>query len=179
MAKRKAVMLEEELVDQLRVLAGRYGMSLSAYMRRLIRLAIVAETQGVHAPQAISRGITFSTLARLSLLPLPARLVEKYSGEELRELARKTGLILKSLDIDAFDLVALIAESSGLGFSTPNSIKLLRVPGDIVLEKLHTYLVELAASSGLEVDQGETGTVIIRRPSSGGSGVKSADASEQ
>ena len=162
MGRRKAVMVEEELVDQVKAIAQRYGMSISSYMRRLLRAALTAETQGIHAPQAIARGIMLSTLARLSLIPLPLQLLQVHSIDDLRETAWKVGKMLRNLDVDTFDLISLITEFSGLGFSTPAGIKIITVPGDPALSKLEAYLAALAEAAGLDVERTEENIVIIR-----------------
>ncbi len=152
MARRRSIMLDEEHAELLRRLADRYGMSLSAYLRSLIRAAWEAEERGFSAPRLLRRGVVFENLLRLGGVLVPRDLLSCVEPGEARRRGRETGALLSRLGLDVAEYVSWVAERLGVGVAEADRVVLLHRPG---LEAVVELLAGIAEGAGLGVTGGD------------------------
>lgn len=125
--KRKPIMLDSSLVDDLKKIANKHGMTLSAYMRSLISNTIEAENKGVFAPLAIRKAVLISRLRSAGLLLLPLSLLKncKSEGNNVFEEGKRIGLFLRSINVPLEEAIDLFIENIKIAIREDNKVILI------------------------------------------------------
>jgi hypothetical protein len=166
LARRRSVMLDEEHAGLLRELAGRYGVSVAAYLRGLVRAAWEAEEKGVNAVAALRRGVLFEYLVRLNSVPIPLELLSMVDPSEARRAGRKLGAGLAAVAGDSLgEYLAGLAERLGVGVAEYQRLTILPQYDD-ARRVAAELIIGVAEGGGLSVEvRGDGVTVIgLRRP---------------
>ncbi|BEP16951.1 hypothetical protein PYJP_03030 [Pyrofollis japonicus] len=144
--KRKPIMLDAPLVDELKKVANKHGMTLSSYMRSLISNTIEAENKGVFAPLAIRKAILVSRLRSAGLLLLPLSLLKncKSDGDNAFEEGKRIGLFLRSINIPLEEAIDLFIENIKIAIREDNRVILIASSD---LEKIFIEFLRGVASS--------------------------------
>ena len=111
--RRKPMMLDAELVDAVKNIANKHGMTLAAYMRSLLINLIEAENRGLFAPLALRKALLFSKLRGAGLLLIPADIVSECNLDEndLEREGEHIGILLKNLGVRLEEAIELFLEN--------------------------------------------------------------------
>ncbi|MEM0505634.1 MAG: hypothetical protein QW267_07075 [Sulfolobales archaeon] len=116
MVSRKTLGLDKDLVNELRSVVIRRGMNLASYLRKLIREAVELERRGYYAPRALAEKRFEYLLKSFNFTYVPAELLSNsLSDESLRnanELGRRLGATLKELNVDVYEFLEFLGNSS-------------------------------------------------------------------
>jgi len=166
--RRRSVMLDEEHAELLRRLAERYGMSVSAYLRSLVRAAWEAEERGFAAPRLLRRAVIFENLLRLGGVLAPRELLGCVDPLEARSRGRELGSLARRLGLDVLEYIAWVVERLGVGVAEADRVVLLPRGG---LRPVVELLAGMAEGAGLAVEGGpEAGYVVAAAPAGGEEG---------
>ena len=111
--RRKPMMLDAELVDAVKNIANKHGMTLAAYMRSLLTNLIEAENRGLFAPLALRKALLFSKLRGVGLLLIPADIISECDLDEndLEREGERIGILLKNLGVRLEEAIELFLEN--------------------------------------------------------------------
>jgi len=161
LARRRSVMLDEEHAELLRRLAERYGMSVSAYLRSLVRAAWEAEEKGFSAQRLLRRAVIFENLLRLGGVLAPRELLGCVEPGEARRRGRELGSLAKRLGLDVMEYLAWIVERLGVGVAEADRVVLLPREG---LEPVVELLAGMAEGAGLVVEGSLRAGYVVAAP---------------
>jgi hypothetical protein len=155
-------MLDEEHARLLRLLADRYGVPMSSYLRGLLQAAWEAEEKGVNAAAALRRSIAYESLLRLGAAPVPLRLLRGADPAEARREGERLGAGLAGLlGPGLWDLLSALVERLGLGVAEYR--RLLLLPQAEPEKRAATELVAgIARGAGMRVEDAG-GVVVVER----------------
>lgn len=105
-------MLDADLVEAVKGIANKHGMTLAAYMRSLLTNLIEVENRGLFAPLALRKALLLSKLRGAGLALLPINLVNNCNplGEQLENEGRRIGILLKNLGVRLEEAVDVFLE---------------------------------------------------------------------
>ncbi len=106
------MMLDAELVDAVKDIANKHGMTLAAYMRSLLMNLIEAENRGLFAPLALRKALLFSKLRGVGLILIPTNILDECNIDEkiVEKEGRHIGVLLKSLGVKLEEAIELFLE---------------------------------------------------------------------
>ncbi len=162
MVSRKTLALDSALVDGLKAAARRRGLTLSNYLRSLIKEALMLEELGLYAPRALREKRIEHILEDLGFIFVPreALLPEKQS-ELAEEVGRRVGYVSKELGVEPAELVEFLSKYAGNVVMDSRRLIVLKDPerADFMVELLRG----IAESAGLKVSSNES-MVVIETP---------------
>ncbi|RUM48135.1 MAG: hypothetical protein DSY37_00470 [Hyperthermus sp.] len=160
--RRRSVMLDSEHAELLRMLAGRYGVSMASYLRSLVRAAWEAEEKGLNAASLLRRSMAYEMLTRLGAMPVPLNVLSHVPLNVIRSAGRELGESLAGLlgYEGLSDLLAGLVERLGLGVAEYQRI--LMLPQNSADKKAAAELLtSIARGAGMKVVVEDGMAVII------------------
>ena len=159
---RKTIGLDSELVNKLKEVASKRGVTLSNYLRMLISEALMLEELGHYAPRALRERRIEYILENLGFIFVPKQILGNSGASNAEEVGVRIGLVAKELGIQPLDLIELLSRSVGNAVIDSNKIVLIKSPSD--LRSLIADLIKgISASTGLEVQSSES-MIVIKIP---------------
>lgn len=155
MGERRSLMVDAEIADEVKRIAKRYGMTLSAYIRNLFKAVIEVERKGLYAPSVLRRGALMGTLENMGFVYAPVDLLRDAGAEEL---GTRIGSILKGMGVDPEEVLELFIK--GLSMLSMDSRRLMvMVPRDEGRRALLSLV--LGVAQGLGVKTYRKGEIVI------------------
>ncbi len=164
MPSRRNVALDVNIVNELKSIATKKGMSLTSYLRSLVVEALKLEAKGLHAPKALKDAELTHILRNLKLVLIPLEILEKNIriDEELlknsRDYGVRIGKVLKELGIDVSEAIDYLLQDIPTTSLSKDKIVILPTQG------LGRVLIEvvkgIAEGGGLKVSENPHTTVI-------------------
>lgn len=160
---RKTIGLEADFVELLKGIAKRRGMSIAAYLRKLIEEVARIEEMGYFAPRALSERRAELVLSRFSFVHVPVDVLnENISEEELEEKGVLMGKALVELEINPQEVIELLGLENQIIVSQGENIILIP-QFEPLKRRLSILLRGIAKGSGLQVIDTGNVTVILPR----------------
>ncbi|KSW12560.1 hypothetical protein CF15_07550 [Pyrodictium occultum] len=165
--KRRPIMIDSKLVDLIKGIAARHGMTVSAYMRALLTGAVEAEESSSFAPLVLRKALIYSKLRRVGVVLIPLSLLDSCNNANIHELAReegrRLGALLRSLEIGLEEALDIMLEDSRIAIRERDKVILL--PATKPGEKAVKSMIEgVAESYGAEITRDSSGVVTIALP---------------
>lgn len=157
---RKPIMIDAKLVETLKRIASKHGMSLASYMRSLINSIVEAENRGLYAPLLLKQAIIAYRLRQTDLIPLPLIALDNVNTEILYSEGKNIGLLLKNLDISLEDALELFI-SRTLGIFHEGD-KIILVASSERGKKLLAFIKGLVESYNVRIEENENILVIYK-----------------
>lgn len=165
MVSRRTVGLDTELINELKLVASRRGMSLVSYLRKLINAALELERRGYYAPKALSERRLEYLLNTFNFIYIPADVLNNSLSPEsikyVREFGSRLGMTLRELGINAYEVVEFLSTNSGIAIHEGD--KLIITPSMSSRELITELVKGIAQGSGLECSEGR-GVFIVKVP---------------
>lgn len=156
---RRTVGLDAELVESLKEVAKKRGVTLSNYLRALINEALALENLGHYAPRALREKRIEYILENLGFILVPKEILGNTSPQEVEEVGKRVGVVAKELGVESLELIELLSRSVGNVIMDSSRIVLIKTPGS-----RETALVDLikgiSASAGLKMESSDAMVVI-------------------
>ena len=159
---RKTIGVEAEYVELLKQIAVSRGMSIAAYLKRLIEESVKIEEMGYFAPRALSERRIELILSKLGFTIMPWDITSEPTSDEVAlERGLVIGKTLRELGLNPVEVIELIGLSNQLIVIQGDNIIILP-QYDPLRRKLSLLLKGIAKGAGLSiVESGET-TVIMQ-----------------
>jgi len=161
---RKNIGLDAELVEELKNIARKRGISIAGYMRQLLDEALRIEAMGYYAPRALSERRIELVLSRVGFVYIPSVILNTRDPREAEEKGEAVGRLITELGADPVELVELIGFENQVAVSQGDNMVLL--PQDDELKNRIVYFIRgLARGAGLVVQSTGSLTIIsLRKP---------------
>ena len=165
---RKTLGLDADLAEELKDAARKRGLTLSNYMRALIKEALALEKLGYYAPRALKEKRAEYVLENLGFVLVPKEVLHaalrssKLSDSEVAEIGRRVALVIKEVGVEPIELVELISKPLSTVISEPDKLVLI-MPPDTTGQVLAGLIKGLSEGSGLNVEKNES-IIVIKIP---------------
>lgn len=161
---RKTIGVDAEYAELLKEIAGRRGMSIASYLRRLIDEAVKVEDLGYFAPRALSERRAEILLSRLGFVySLPDILSKEFTDDELLSRGISIGKAIVELGVNPLEVIELIGVSNQLIVIQGDNIIILPQHEEYK-RKLSILLKGVAKGAGFNtVDSGEVTVILSSR----------------
>ncbi|MGC9009294.1 MAG: hypothetical protein ACP5I7_01585 [Sulfolobales archaeon] len=163
---RKTLGLDRELVEKIKTVAMRRGMTLSEYLRRLLQITISLEEEGIFAPKLLEEArynLIMSSL-KFVYIPLDLLLDKRFSDEEIsraRNHGERIGKVLSEMMIDVYPLVEKIGEILGVSFKKGDDLVFIKSLDNDYRRFILEFIIGVATGNGYIVN--ETNQLILIR----------------
>lgn len=162
---RRTLGLDRELVEKIKEIAKRRGMTLSEYLRALLQGAISLEEEGAFAPKILENAKydLFISSLRFVLLPLDIFIERKYSSEEIetaRQHGERIGKVLSEMLIDARPLIERIGGSVGLVLRRGSDLIIVKTNENDYRRFFSELMIGIARGNGYKISETEQLVVI-------------------
>ena len=127
-------MLDKVLVEKLKSIAERHGMSMASYLRSLFISVNEAEDAGIYAPRLLKKALVAMKLQGTGIIPLPVKLFEECTKyvknkneiyEKAYRIGRNAGTLLHNLGVSLEEAIPIFIEGIGSIYLGNNRIVVL------------------------------------------------------
>ena len=165
MIERKTLALDADLVDSIKSIAKKYGMTMSAYLRNLFREVIEVERRGMYAPLALRRASIAHILSTLNFIHLPADILVNIAGnlDTVRDIGERIGKVLRNLTLNASEILELLSSETQIAMIEESKIVLIP-PTTEAQRVTREFILGLAKGMGFEIlEEGDVAVIKLRR----------------
>ncbi|MGC9148047.1 MAG: hypothetical protein ACP5GI_01185 [Sulfolobales archaeon] len=164
---RKTLGLDRELVERIKSVAMRRGMTLSEYLRRLLNVVVSLEEEGIFAPKLLEEARYDLIMSSLKFVYIPLDLLvdKKFSDDEIAKArihGERVGKVLSEMMIDIYPLMEKMGEILGVSFKKGDDLVFIKSLDNNYIRFILEFIIGVASGSGYIVN--ETNQLIyIRR----------------
>ena len=154
---RRTIALDLSLIDVVKEVARRRGMTLSSYLRRLLTEAIELEKRGIHAPRVLREKRVENILTSLNFILIPMSVLE--DPKRAYSIGYKIGRTLKSLNINLLEVIEYLGERAQI-LMYEGKKYIITPPVNSAQEALRELIKGIASGGDLKVRDEEEITII-------------------
>ncbi len=160
---RRTVGIDAELIDQLKNIAVRRGVTLVNYLRALIKEAIRIEELGHYAPRALKERYLESLLEGAGFMLIPKDALREVDENVATDIGYKAGLLLKEMGIDIIEVIELLSKYAGNTITDSSKLIVMSSLNDPASAVI-SIIKGLSKAAGLNIISHEPSMIIVNLP---------------